>query len=204
MSRHLLHPRLLVLAALLATGAAWMAPAVHAEGSAPPPRKARSGSMEMIRSVLEVVSVDEKSRRLSLKRDDGNTLSLVASPSVRNIGQIHGGDFVVAEYGRAQAVSIKRISGNGAGNEGKTPPAPPAKGKTATARNAKVVHSIVADIIAIDDKKGFATLKGSKDNVIDVVVTDRKALAAVKIGDQVRLDYTDAVAISLKPARSKR
>ena len=32
--------------------------------------------------------------------------------------------------------------------------------------------------------------------MIDVVVTDRKALAAVKIGDQVRLDYTDAVAIS--------
>lgn len=204
MSRHLLHPRLLVLAALLATGAACMAPAVHAEGSAPPPRKARSGSVEMIRSVLEVVSVDEKSRMLSLKRDDGNTLTLVASPSVRNIGQIHGGDFVVAEYGRAQAVSIKRIAGNSAGNDGKTPPASPAKGKTATARNAKGVHSIVADIIAIDDKKGFATLKGSKDNVIDVVVTDRKALAAVKIGDQVRLEYTDAVAISLKPARSKR
>lgn len=204
MSHHFLLSRPLVLAALLATGAACMAPAVHAEGSAPAPRKARSGSVEMIRSVLEVISVDERSRMLSLKRDDGNTLTLVASPSVRNIGQIHGGDFVVAEYGRAQAVSIKRIAGNGAGIDGKTPPAPPAKGKTAAARNAKVVHSIVADIIAIDDKKGFATLKGSKDNVIDVVVTDRKALAAVKIGDQVRLDYTDAVAISLKPARSKR
>ena len=57
--------------------------------------------------------------------------------------------------------------------------------------------------MAIDDKRGQATLKGDKGQIVDVSVQDRKALTAVKIGDQVILEYTEAVASSLTPARTR-
>lgn len=191
--------RTLVAATLLAVTTCVALP-LKAEGNPAPSRKAKAGGSETIKSVLEVVAVDDKARRLSLKRDDGNTLTVIAGPAVKNLGQIRSGDFVVAEYGRAQAISLQKTAAADAAANGQAP----GKGKApAAAVPYRNIRSIVADIIAIDDKKGFATLKGAKDNIIDVVVSDRKALASVKIGDQVRLDYTDAVAVSLRPARSR-
>ncbi len=190
--------RTLVAATLLAVTTCVALP-LKAEGNPAPSRKAKAGGSETIKSVLEVVAVDDKARRLSLKRDDGNTLTVIAGPAVKNLGQIRSGDFVVAEYGRAQAISLQKTAAADAAANGQAH----GKGKAHAAVPYRNIRSIVADIIAIDDKKGFATLKGDKDNIIDVVVSDRKALASVKIGDQVRLDYTDAVAVSLRPARSR-
>lgn len=186
-------PRALAMATLVVMAACGN-PAMSVEGgnSYAPSRKARASGSDTIRSVAEVVAVDEKSRTLSIKRDDGNTLTVVVAPGVKNLAQMRVGDIVVAEYGRAQALSLEKIPANGTSHAGK---------KTATATNSR---SIVADIVAIDDKKGFATLKGTKGNVVDVAVKDRKALGKVKIGDQVRLEYTDAIAVSVKPARTKR
>lgn len=183
-------PGTLAMATLIAV-AACAASAVPAEGnSRATPHKARASGSEMIRSVAEVVAIDEKTRTLALRRDDGNTLTVVVAPGVRNLAQMRVGDIVVAEYGRAQAHSLEKTAGL----------EPPGAGKAAATNR----RSIVADIVAIDDKKGFATLKGAKGNVVDVVVKDRKALGKVKIGDLVRLEYTDAVAVSVKPARTKR
>ena len=140
----------------LATGAACMALAVHAEGSAPSRARPCSGSVEMIRWYWKSYPVDEKSRRLLLKRDDGNTLTLVASPSVRNIGQIRGGDSSLLSMVGHRPIRSSEFRGERCkATRARHLRRHPRREETATARNAKVVHSIVADIIAIDDKSGI-------------------------------------------------
>lgn len=178
-----------------------LAPALPAlADDAPTPariRKPAGAGAETIRSAVEVMALDTRARTLTLKRDDGNTFSVVADPAVRNLAQIKPGDFMIAVYGRARALTIAKLTANG---EESTPEAAAAKKQTGMQRKKRTT----ADIVAIDDKKGFATLKEGRDHVIDVLVADRKALAAVKIGDRVTLDYLDAVAVSLKPARTRR
>ncbi|MDQ5942447.1 MAG: hypothetical protein QG572_1262 [Pseudomonadota bacterium] len=172
------------------------------EKPAPRSRKAVAAGAEVIRSVAEVVAVDVATRAVTLKRDDGNTLTVVAGPNVKNFAQVKVGDFVIAEYGRALAISLKKGPGLRSMTESENGSVAKPGGKPAASGMRRMV--IVADIIAIDDKKGFATVKGPKGNVVDVLVKDAKALAAVKIGDQVEMEYTEAVALSVKPAKSKR
>jgi hypothetical protein len=190
----------------MATAIALSGPVVAAEsnGEAPPakPRKPLVAKAELIRSVAEVVAVDMPLRTLTLKRDDGNTLTVVAGPAVKNLAQIRVGDFVVAQYGRALAISLKKGPGPRSATEAENGSA--AKPGAKPAMSGQRSRVIVADIIAIDDKKGLATLKGLKDNVVDVKVKDRKSLAAVQVGDQVELTYTEAVAISVKPAKTRK
>jgi hypothetical protein len=162
------------------------------------PRKAHATAS--IRSVAEVVAVDAATRTLSLKRDDGNTLTVVAGPRVKNFAQIRVGDFVIAEYGRAQAISLKTTAGTNDATDGAGPqPSVP----KATPGHPRRRH-VIADVIAIDDKKGLATMKMAKDQVLDLHVRDAKALAAVRIGDVVELEYTEAVATAVSPAKSRK
>lgn len=162
----------------------------------------KGGGSETIRTVAEVIAVDMGTRTVTLKRDDGNTLTVVANARVKNLAQIRAGDFVVAEYGRALAISLKKSPGMPSDTETAVlSTTKPGQKPAATSQRKRV---IVADIIAIDDNKGQATVKGPKGNVVDVLVKDPKSLAAVRVGDQVELIYTEAVAISIKPARTKK
>ncbi len=164
-------------------------------------RKAAVSGGEKIRSVVEIIAIDPAARLVTLRRDDGNNLTVTAGPKVRNFSQIAVGDFVIAEYGRAQAISISPAPPPGTREQEGQKQATGAKGRTA--KQATQRKTIVGDIMAIDDKRGQATLKGDKGQIVDVSVQDRKALAAVKIGDQVTLEYTEAVASSLTPARTR-
>ena len=140
----------------------------------PPLRKSRSGSMEMIRSVLEVVSVDE---------NRGGCCSSAMMAIRSRLSRVHpcatSARFAAATSSLPSMVGHRPFRSSEfqewCKQRGQDAACATREGKDSNGTKRKSRSSIVADIIAIDDKKGFATLKGSKDNVIDVVVTDRKA-----------------------------
>lgn len=143
-----------------------------------------------IRAAAEVLAIDMPTRTLTLRREDGNTLTVVADRRVGNLAQVSVGDIVIAQYGHARAISLKKpISGE-------TAASPP----PATTTKSPPRRTLVADIIAIDDRTGQATLKGVSGGIVDVVFRNRKVLSKVRIGDRVQLEYTDAVATAIKPA----
>jgi hypothetical protein len=193
---------LLFLASGIALGSLAHAADASPENVTSTPRKKAAGGSERIRAVAEVVAIDMGTRTVTLKRDDGNTLTVVADARVKNLAQVRAGDFVVAEYGRATAISLKKDPG--IRSDAETAPVSTAKPGKKPSVSGPRKRVIVADIIAIDDKKGQATLKGSKENVVDIVVKNPKTLAAVQVGDRVELTYTEAVAVSIRPARTKK
>lgn len=194
MNRTTRHRLVGALLLTLAVGIGTADAADPAPGKPAPKRSSRSGG-ELIRAAAEVVAIDPATRTLTLKREDGNTLTVVADARVRNLPQVSIGDIVVAQYGHAQAISLKKISPPRHDGDNGAPPAAPVR-----LPDGQMKRTVIADIIAIDDRTGQATLKGLKGEVVDVVVRNRKLLAAVRIGDQVELQYTDAVAVSIKPA----
>ena len=64
-----------------------------------------------------------------------------------------------------------------------------------------VVHEreIVATVEEVDAAKGHVTLKGPKGNVVALTVgPEVRNLAQVKVGDQVRVRYAEALTLTLK------
>lgn len=154
------------------------------------PAKSAVIAGKLIRAAAEVLAIDPISRTVTLKREDGNTLTVIADKRVTNLAQVSVGDIVIAQYGHARAISLKKTVAAATDDAAAIP----------AAKGNPPKRSLIADIIAIDDRTGQATLKGINGAIVDVVFSNRKALKAVRIGDRVKLEYTDAIAISIKPA----
>lgn len=189
--------RRILMAALLSTALGFGGNTVTSAGAAEPIARKRSpAASNLIRAAAEVIAIDHASRVLMLKREDGNTVTVIAEGRIGNLARVSVGDIVVAQYGHARAISLKKAPAATAESDAAAEPAP----VTATPAGKSRKRAIIADIIAIDDRTGEATLKGLNGEVVDVVFQNRKLLSSVRIGDRVKAEYTDAVAVAIKPA----
>src|SRR5436190_1550303 len=59
---------------------------------------------------------------------------------------------------------------------------------------------VTADVTAVDQKTHMVTLKGPKQEV-DLYVADPAQLKLIKVGDQIEAEYTQALAITVEPAK---
>mgnify|MGYP003694554351 CR=1 FL=1 len=60
--------------------------------------------------------------------------------------------------------------------------------------------TVTADVIAIDQKTHMVTLRGPKQEV-DLYVADPAQLKLIKVGDQIEAEYTQALAVTVEPAK---
>jgi hypothetical protein len=156
---------------------------------------------ENVQKVIGVVEAVNAANRVvtirSLGRDE--VIVMNVSEEARNLDQVVVGDRVIVEFLEAIAVDLKK----GGGLE------PQAGAATAVARAERgakpgggVVDmvTVVATIIGIDPDEPSVTLQGPKGKVVEVLVRHPEKLEKVDVGDQVVITYSQAVAISVKPA----
>jgi hypothetical protein len=146
----------------------------------------------------KVEAVDLEKRLVTVRGPKGNVVEIEAGPEVRNLPQVKVGDMVVVKYQESIAFDLKKEAG--------APEAAAAglvaradEGAKPAAGGARV---IVADVViqAIDPKTMMVTVKGPKGNIYDVKARDPKRLETIKVGDQVRVTYTEALAVSVEEA----
>jgi hypothetical protein len=58
----------------------------------------------------------------------------------------------------------------------------------------------IADVVAVDPPASTISLKGPQGNVVVLDVKNPDQFKVVKVGDQVEVTYTEAVALSVEPA----
>jgi hypothetical protein len=63
--------------------------------------------------------------------------------------------------------------------------------------------TVTATIEDISPKKTYVTLKGPEGKTVDVKVMDPKNIEGLKVGDQVVITYTQALAIALDKPKKK-
>jgi len=149
-----------------------------------------------------VTAIDPATRTVTLKGQNGKVAQVDVSDEVRNFDQLKVGDVVSVEYKHALALSLKKDGGTaGAGQrETVTRSQPGAKPGGTVGREV----TITADVMAVNAGTKTVTLKGPAGNVVDLVVEDPEQLKAIKKGDQVQAVYSEALAISVSPAASKK
>jgi Cu/Ag efflux protein CusF len=169
------------------------ATALAAEQQAP---RRVGGSSTTVTGHATVQAVDLATRHITLRSDDGKSLTIVADEQIKNLAQLHAGDVVDVKYREAVVVDVlPEGAGASVTAEGSAKTAKPgARPGAAAARRV----TIVATIEAIDEASHYVTLRGPEGNSFDVKAQNPANLKKVKVGDVVRITYTEAVAISVR------
>jgi hypothetical protein len=191
------------------TPAMAQAPATQAPPAPAPPAKAAAEKMagdkpgvvigEAVKMTATVDAVDKEKRTVTLKGPQGRTVTVKVAPEAKNFDQIKVGDKVRAEYVDALAIFVRKSS------------APPAAGETqavGVAPRGKKPAAVVVDtteltakVKAIDYDKRTVTLEGPEGKTKTIKVDPRvKRLREVKVGDELVIRHTEAVAIALNQA----
>jgi hypothetical protein len=148
-----------------------------------------------------VISVNQKTREVVIKTEDGQEHSFVAGDHVKNLKQVKAGDIITAKYTEAVAYQLKK-HGEAAGvqsTQGIASAPPGSKPAGAIAQQTTVTVTITA----IDPTIPTVTFKGPKGNTETIKVKDPQKLVGVKVGDMVDLTYTEALAITVDEAPKK-
>jgi ribosomal 50S subunit-recycling heat shock protein len=184
-----------VLVSLTITGvslAADQAPAKKEPAKKPSIRKEQT-----ISETATVEAVDLTTRVLTLKGSKGNVFDLKAGEEVRNLPQVKVGDQVKVKFYQSLAVDVM-AAGKAPGGVQEAVVMDRAKLGDKPGGMIGSQVTMTATVEAIDKKNQTVTLKGPEGRTKVVKVQNPKNLKNVKVGDEVVITLTEAVAISVE------
>jgi ribosomal protein S1 len=147
-----------------------------------------------------VLSVNQKTREVTVKMQDGQTHSFIASDDVKNLAQVKKGDIITAVYTEAIAYEVKEHGTTGVTSSSAAATAKPGE-KPAAAMAQQTTVTVI--ITAIDPNAPTVTFMGPRGNKETIKVRDPKNLVGVKVGDKVDITYTESLAIKVDEAPKK-
>jgi hypothetical protein len=148
-----------------------------------------------------VAAIDVPKRLVTLRGQDGKLFTVEAGEEVRNLPQVEVGDRVVVRYYEAIAAEVAE-PGQEASASATAMHAPP--GAKPAAGVAQEVTAAVK-IVALDLVKHTVSFTDPEGLAQTITVQDPKMrdfLKTLKVGDEVAVTYTEALAISVEPASS--
>jgi Cu/Ag efflux protein CusF len=149
-----------------------------------------------VRATVE--AVDLKTREVTLRREDGEVVTLAVSEEARNLPQLQKGDIVTASYQVGLVVAL--------GPPGKEPVRVDDTQASRTAAGQKPggaiqqTVAVTATVVGIDTATRTVTLKGPKQTV-SLPISKDVDLTKVKVGDQVGAVYQESFALTVEPAK---
>lgn len=153
-----------------------------------------------IELTVQIAAIDRSTRKVTLKGPQGKTAEVIAGSEVRNFDQLKVGDRVVVRYIEALSLELRKATAGGRDITATAAAAQAEAGKRPGGA-AAVQVTVVADVIAVDPANMVITLQGPRGNIVDLRVQNPDHFKVVKAGDQVEATYTEAMALSVEPAR---
>jgi Cu/Ag efflux protein CusF len=154
------------------------------------------GEMVSVTAVVEAIDLDK--REVTLKGPEGNVVTVTVGPEVRNLAQVKVGDTVTVQYHQALMLSLDKA---GSGIRERTEGVSGARAAPGEKPGGAVTRTVevVATIQAIDAEKRTVTLRGPK-RTVTVKVPEEVNLDNLKVGDTVRANYVQELAVVVEPA----
>jgi Cu/Ag efflux protein CusF len=157
----------------------------------------------LIEETAKVEAIDQKTRMVTLKGPEGNSVTFKASDEVRNLAQVSVGDDVKFSYYESIAVRVLK-KGEAFPPSGESAAMSRAKPGEKPAGVVGSQTSVNATITAIDKKAKTATLKGEDGKSVTVTPLRPEKLDEVKVGDRLVITYTEAIAVKVEKAEKKK
>ncbi len=148
-----------------------------------------------------VEAIDKDKQTVTLKGPQRTLIVRVRDP--KKLEEIKVGDPVVGKYYESLMIEVKKPGEATPGVTAQQATASSKPGETPAGAIGQQV-TVTASIVGIDKKAGTATIKGPEGNTVTVRARDPKNLDKVKVGDNVEITYTEALAISLDKPTGKK
>lgn len=169
---------------------------------ATPPEPINIENTEKLTATVE--SVDQAKRLVTLRAENGLSQTIEVAPDVENLAQVKAGDKVVVRYYEGLAAQLKKKGEPAAASRVaerdvavKAPAGQKPGALVGSTVNSTVVIQAVdrtANTVTFDNKDGTHTVAVKKPEA-------QKFIAGLKKGDEVDITYTQALAVSVEPAR---
>jgi Cu/Ag efflux protein CusF len=193
----------LPILAAVALGLAAGAPAVvvgQTTANKPAQVKDAEAVSNLITVTAVVQAVDLKNRVVTLTGPEGNTFSVLVDEKVKNLPQVKVGDVFAVTYYESVALDFQK--GDGIRMATVIDDSQRAKAGQKPGAGAFTRVTVVSNIWAIDQAKGKVLVRGPYGHFAEVKLKDPSLLTGVKVGDQMKVTFTQAVAIGFeKPAQ---
>jgi hypothetical protein len=191
------------LAAAGAIAAAFLlAPPAFAQTTAAKPAQVKDA--EAVTNAVEVTAlvtaIDQKNRIVTLRGPEGNEFSVLVDERVKNLPQVKVGDMLVVRYIEAVALEFKK--GDGIRMATMIDTSETAKKGQMPGAGAFTRVNTVSNIWAVNQAKGTVLVRGPFGHFVEVKLKDPSLLSGVKVGDQMQVTFTQAVAIGMVRAKS--
>ena len=150
----------------------------------------------------QVEAIDHKSRVVTLRRPQGDTVTFTASDEARNLDQVSVGDIVTAEY--VETLSIEVVA-----NEGMEPESGEVSAVARTEKGempgviAVGTQIVTATVEEINLETNTYKLKGPDGTVNEYAALNPENLKRAAVGDLVIMTFTESVAISVEVGSDK-
>ena len=148
-----------------------------------------------------VTALDITNREITLESAKGNTESFELGPQVRNLDQVHVGNKVVVEY--VQGLMMQMQAPGEAPVEPSATTSRAAPGEKPAGGVAAAVQATVT-ITSIDMKNRMVVFEGPRGNLYLVKAAPEVHLENAKVGDKLVATYTQAVAVTVEPAKKAK
>jgi len=150
---------------------------------------------DTITASATVEAIEQSTRVVTLKKDDGTYEVLTVPESVKRFDSLKVGDKVKTRYYENIVLRLKEAGEKDV--DSATGAVTPSAG-TKPAGTVASQRTITATITAIDPKTPAITFKGPNDWTYTSRVQDKKALAKVKVGDKVDITWTAAAVVAFE------
>jgi Cu/Ag efflux protein CusF len=144
----------------------------------------------------KVVSIDAKARTVTVEGEQGRQVSIVAPEDAPNFDKIKVGDPVVATYYESVALAIAPVADAEPGLSGAVALSTAAPGETPSATVAEQIQ-LRAVVKAVDPEARSVTLDVPEGGERTLKAGEAIDLEKVKVGEQVSVTLTRALAISI-------
>ena len=155
----------------------------------------------MVAVMATVQEIDKKTRAITLKKENGETVSIVAPETMRNFDQIKVGDIVHAKYQTSVSFQVVKEGSTAVGKALKETASRAKLGDKPGARLTRAV-SMRANVTKVDPENKTITIQG-KGKTLDMDVKNPEHFKVVKVGDQIDALITESIAISVTGAEKK-
>jgi hypothetical protein len=146
----------------------------------------------------KVIKIDQKTREVTIKTDDGKKYSFIAGDNIVNLPQVKKGDIITAVYTEAIAYEVRKH--NKQTGVTVTDAAAAAEPGQKPAGAVMQQTTVAVTITAIDTTVPSVTFQGPDGDTKTIKIKDPQKLVGVNVGDVVDITYTEAIAIKVDPA----
>jgi Cu/Ag efflux protein CusF len=157
---------------------------------------------EKITATATVQAINLETRQVTLKDKNGKLHTITVSEEARNLPQVKVGDQVILTYYEALAIMLQKNMTGGITEKRATVSVDRAELGQKPAGTVRQNVDIIANVIALDKKTRKVTLKGPQQ-AITLKVPAEIDISGLKVGDQVRAEYVQELAIAVEPAPVK-